>query len=88
MLAAKDVFAVGSRRRVAPAERVRPPMLKNTEPLPVPAASVRTLLAEAKLMPARVCVLTVVSRPWTRSGVPLSVSVLVGARMLSIGAKA
>ena len=57
LLEAKDVFAVGSRRKVAPAERVRLPMLKNTEPLPVPAASVSVLLALAKLMPARVCVL-------------------------------
>ena len=63
-------------------------MFRKTEPLPVPAASVRTLLAEAKLMPARVCVLTVVSRPWTRTGVPFSVSVLVGTRILSMGAKA
>ena len=57
LLEAKDVLVPASRRRVAPAERVRLPMLKNTEPLPVPAASVRVLLALAKLMPARVWVL-------------------------------
>ena len=57
LLAAKDVLAPASRRRVAPTERVRLPMFRKTEPLPVPAAKVRTLLALAKLMPAKVCVL-------------------------------